>query len=373
MSNLKTGIEWTDATWSPVTGCTKVSAGCKNCYAETVANRFWPTQYPAVPASPLPDQVANSLSIPEPLKRDLEQAVMRPRQFTDVQCHEDRLDQPLRWRKPKRVFVNSMSDLFHEDVPDAFIDRVFAVMALAYPHTFQILTKRADRMRAYLSAPDVGVRWLAAIYRHHGAEPATDDMAYQERDAERWASKGLDNVWLGVSAENQRFADERIPLILRTPAAVRFVSAEPLVEPMDLDRVTCRRCGQSFSNRPEPGRPERCPHCGTYDGDTIATLHQRWLHVVYRHRLDWVIVGGESGPKARPCDVDWIRSIVRQCQDAGVPVFVKQLGTKPVQRDAALPADAMLNLIFRKKDPKGGNPRYWPEDLNVRQYPEVRA
>src|SRR6185369_17443124 len=129
-------IEWTEHTWNPVTGCSKVSPGCAHCYAETVALRFWPTQYPLVP---LPTNHASDLPH------------YRQREFTDVQCHEDRLDQPLRRKKPTTYFVNSMSDLFHEDVPDEFIDRVFAVMALASQHTFQVLTKRADRMRQWFS------------------------------------------------------------------------------------------------------------------------------------------------------------------------------------------------------------------------------
>jgi protein gp37 len=138
----KSAIQWTDATWNPVTGCSKVSAGCKNCYAEDVAARFWATQYPE-----LREVVEEKDSCGYPVKVTLS----RKRCFTDVMTHEDRLDQPLRWRKPRRVFVNSMSDLFHEDVPDAFIDRVFAVMALAPQHTFQILTKRAERMRDYMT------------------------------------------------------------------------------------------------------------------------------------------------------------------------------------------------------------------------------
>lgn len=320
MATANTGIEWTDATWGPVTGCSKVSPGCAHCYAETIALRFWPTQYPAMPPrEPL---------TPESVRHG------RPREFTDVQCHEDRLDTPLRWRKPRRVFVNSMSDLFHEDVSDAFIDRVFAVMALSYAHTFQILTKRADRMRAYLSAPDVGLRWLAAIYSHHAGHRNTDDQAYQERDVERWSREGLPNAWLGVSCENQHFADARIPLLLQTPAAVRFISAEPLLGPVDLE-----------------------PYLWDEDDRHDALCG-----------LDWVIVGGESGPGARPFDLAWGRSLVQQCQSAGVPVFVKQLGANahiPDEWNGKFTTDITL------RDRKGGDPAEWPEDLRVREFPHA--
>jgi hypothetical protein len=180
----KTGIEWTEATWNPTTGCDKVSPGCAHCYAEGVADRLWATQYPAV----MPDGTsvnAVPVHIAEEYQRE---GLTRPRAFTDVQCHEDRLDQPLRWKKPRKVFVNSMSDLFHEDVPDAFIDRVFAVMALAPQHTFQILTKRAERMRAYLGDPEHAAR--PCRYREFALLPGFDrivwsGMAAAERVARR--------------------------------------------------------------------------------------------------------------------------------------------------------------------------------------------
>lgn len=173
----KTKIEWTDATWNPVTGCTKVSQGCKHCYAE----REWPRLTKLVPA-------------------------YAGRDFTEVRTHADRLDQPLHWKRPRRVFVNSMSDLFHQDVPDEFIRAVFAVMAQAKQHTFQVLTKRSERMREILT------RW------HR------DGLTLREG-----CGAVLPNVWLGVSIEDQPSADERIIELLKTPAAVRWISAEPLL------------------------------------------------------------------------------------------------------------------------------------------------
>lgn len=248
-------IEWTDMTWNPTTGCTKVSQGCRHCYAERIFKRPYPG-----------------------------------REFTDVRIHPDRLDQPLRWRKPKRIFVNSMSDLFHEAVPFGFIKDVFAVTQIAQHHTFQILTKRPERMRAF-------AQWMAGA----------DDISIAE-----WPR----NVHLGVSCEDQPTADERIPLLLQTPAAVRFVSLEPLLAPIDISPFLCRapkvrmcpRC-LYFTNRQEE---KNCPNDGSLLGPDLA--------------LDWVIVGGESGPKARPMHDDWPRSLRDQCVAAGVPFFFKQWG-----------------------------------------------
>jgi len=316
-----TDIEWTDRVWNPVTGCTKVSAGCKHCYAETVANRFWRATEPPI------------------LTATVEGETARPRRFTDVQCHEDRLTQPLRWRKPSRVFVNSMSDLFHEDVPDDFIERVFSVMGLAERHTFQVLTKRPARMRAWFSNRRFDVK-NHAILKTEIADGGAYSMPWP-----------FLNVQLGVSVEDPATADERIPLLLQTPAAVRFVSLEPLLSHVSiegwLDTETC--IGACY-------RPA-CGGCAPH--------------------LDWVIVGGESGPHARPCDVAWIRLIVQQCVEAGTPVFVKQLGTRPVASGPlAIPsglrvtgASGGTDIVFR--DRKGADIVEWPEDLRVRQYPST--
>ncbi len=253
----KTRIEWTDATWNPVTGCTKVSEGCDNCYAETIAHRFAGT--PAYP---------NGFAV-----------TLRP----------ERLDQPLRWQRPRRIFVNSMSDLFHADVPDEFIAHVFAVMALAPQHTFQVLTKRPGRMRSLLSQADFQLMVDAHMHNHGDVE--TED----------WP---LPNVWLGTSVENQKWADVRIPQLLGTPAAVRFLSCEPLLGPVDLAAWT----------RPHTDdcNDDGVPWC-TCDRDRDGYL-------------DWVIVGGESGPHARPMHPDWARSLRDQCVAAGIAYHFKQWG-----------------------------------------------
>jgi protein gp37 len=271
----KSGIEWTDATWNPVTGCTKVSPGCKHCYAERLTERFG------------------------------------RQKFEDVILHPDRLDAPLHWRKPRRVFVNSMSDLFHEDVPFEYIDRVFAVMACAPSHTFQILTKRADRMQEYATALVNGKRMLGSASHENGGGLMDRLLIMSACGVKRGDSgkppyRPFPNVWLGVSVENQEQADKRIPLLLQTPAAVRFLSVEPLLERISLAQwlpIWFDGCESQWRR---------------------ATKDNPGSGVEHRKGIGWVIVGGESGPGARPCNVEWIRSIVRQCREAGVSCFVKQ-------------------------------------------------
>ncbi|RIS72050.1 phage Gp37/Gp68 family protein [Mycobacteroides abscessus] len=254
----KTGIEWTDATWNPVTGCDKVSPGCDHCYAETFAERWrgTPEHY-----------FANGF---------------------DVQLRPNKLALPLRWTKPRKVFVNSMSDLFHDKVPDEYIARVFAVMALAPQHTFQVLTKRHGRMRSLLSSDDFRSE-VTQTFVGWAVEDLSLKTGHLESATGDWWP--LPNVWLGVSAEDQKRADLRIPALLDTPAAVRFVSAEPLLGPIDLH------------------------------GDPIGKDSVFWIG-----HLDWVIVGGESGPGARPMHPDWARSMRDQCVAAGVPFLFKQWG-----------------------------------------------
>lgn len=265
----KTGIEWTDVTWNPVTGCAKVSAGCKHCYAERNWGRL--QHLPAYAG----------------------------RAFTDVATHADRLLQPLRWKRPRRIFVNSMSDLFHQDIHDDFIGMVFRTMARAPQHTFQVLTKRAERMQHLLTHPKM--RGFV------GDAP--------------WP---LPNVWIGVSVEDQATADERIPLLLDTPAAVRWISAEPLLGPVDLSPayLPCPNAEYVIMD-PETGGYECCSSCD-YTGisDEIG--------------IDWVVVGGESGPKARPMHPAWARSLRDQCADAAVPFLFKQWGEwQPVHPSGA--------------------------------------
>lgn len=344
-----TAIEWTHRpgtvgrVWNPVTGCTKVSEGCRHCYAETVATRFWGTQYPDWPA--------------------------RPRRFTDVLCHEDRLNAPLSWWKPATVFVNSMSDLFHEAVPDEFIDRVFAVMALCPGHTFIVLTKRPERMRDFLLALDAAdgdVRPIipARIVDAGDGVMLKDDPRQLSWDFPAWP---LPNVWLGVSVEDQVTADKRIPLLLQTSAALHLVSAEPLLGPVDLTK-------EYFALR----------NGGRYPFPMLAPEPRTPVIEI----LDWLIVGGESGPQARPCDVAWIRSLVSQAKNAGVPCFVKQLGSFPLVpacRDSyhnwsgAIGVTRDDTKMFRAYDDtrwrvllssrKGSYSSEWPHSLRVRKWP----
>jgi protein gp37 len=274
----KTGIEWTDATWNPIIGCSRVSEGCRNCYAEGIAGRFGngkKTVYSGL------TQIVNGRAV-----------------WTGQIAETRQLLQPLSWRSPKRVFVNSMSDLFHENVTDEQRDRIFAVMALCPQHTFQVLTKRPARMLEYLSGSPWGgivvkAAKLVADYRRIMLADAAANVAFH------FNFIPLPNVWLGVSVENQATADERIPLLLQTPAAVRFISAEPLLGAVNLSIL------------PRPEEFHRSPY----------GWHQ-WLP----KKLHWVICGGESGPHARPMHPDWARSLRDQCAAAGVPFFFKQWG-----------------------------------------------
>ncbi|MCT9932422.1 phage Gp37/Gp68 family protein [Planotetraspora sp. A-T 1434] len=278
----RSSIEWTDATWNPVTGCTKVSPGCDRCYAETFAERWRGTKG---------HYFENGF---------------------DVQLRPDKLDQPLRWKKPRRIFVNSMSDLFHKDVPDDYIARVFALMALTPQHTYQILTKRHGRMRSLLNSGHfVAKVWGEVDKRAPGVGAQAVSM---------WPSMPLPNVWLGVSVEDQKWADLRIPALLETPAAVRFLSCEPLLGPVDLAKSV-------------PAKPY------WHDG------------------IDWVIVGGESGPGARPMHPDWVRSLRDQCQAANVAFFMKQAG-------------AVLAKEWGCSDRKGHDSAEWPEAF-PREYPSI--
>lgn len=321
-------IEWTDATWNPVTGCTKVSQGCKHCYAERVTKRFGGD-------------------------------------FSKVQLHPDRLAKPLHWKKPRMIFVNSMSDLFHESVPFDFVDQVFAVMALCPQHTFQQLTKRPERMAAYLWDARKQLGRQSEIRRaiQAAAVGVTELEILQARNrVSGWSGtspgmcwKPLPNVWLGTSVENQETADARIPWLLRCPAAVRFLSAEPLLGPVDLKKflgpwvssIDYHQC----CPRSEPGG------------------------------IGLVICGGESGPGARPCYLSWIESIRDQCQSSNVPCFIKQLGSMPLADQLGKHArgvwvqtkNGIANVKVAQlhlKDHKGGDPAEWPEDLRVREMPE---
>lgn len=333
-----TNIEWTDVTWNPVRGCTRVSDGCRNCYAERQAARFSD-----------PGQYSHGF---------VERTSRGPRWTGRVELAESKLLDPLSWRKPRRVFVNSMSDLFHEALPFEAIDRVLAVMALAQRHTFQVLTKRPERMREYFNGPMSADRYCAMLAWVSQVEP---DAVMPDFGLRIEAEKLLiPNVWLGVSVEDQATADERIPVLLDTPAAVRFVSYEPALGPVDLRRIRVA--------------------CGAWAIDCACSASRPCR---YHPRLDWLIVGGESGPCARPCDVAWIRSAVDQCREAGVACFVKQLGARPLAFEPAMAAEQPADSIavhgeydpdpieFSLVSSKGGDPSEWPEDLRVRQFPKA--
>jgi protein gp37 len=364
-------IEWTDTTWNPTGGCKKVSPGCKNCYAETMAAR-----HVLMSAA----QGRESVYLPVV---DAERRRWRGN-FAEL---PERLADPLSWKKPRRVFVNSMSDLFGEGVSDEFIAAVFGVMAATPQHTYQILTKRPARM----------VEWCRWANEAHGDPPRTGGTMcvaaawslFQERGDVRAAGAVYDywmcprpwplpNVWLGVSTENQETADERIPLLLEVPAAVRFISAEPLLGPILFREEWL--LGRFISCPDETADPETdgCSGCegvpsarrvdGPLSGDVCSAVRGP--------ALAWVIVGGESGPGARECDIAWTRSIIEQCYRACVACFHKQVGAVPVAiaydplRGAAHKLDD-IETLARIKDPKGGNPDEWPEDLRVRQWPRT--
>lgn len=281
----KTKIEWTDATWNPVTGCTKVSTGCDHCYAETIATRF-----------------AGTSAYPNGF-----QVTLRP----------ERLDQPIRWKRPRRIFVNSMSDLFHADVPDDYIAQVFAVMAIASRHTFQVLTKRHGRMKALLNSRD-----FYATVRGH----LRNTYGFSEVDAFGTDLFPLLNAWLGVSVEDQAAADLRIPLLLDTPAAVRFLSCEPLLGPVDL-RDHVDKLSDDDLGTCDWGHCNRAAIAVRRDFSHEDLGYVSMLPVCAAHRgIDWVIVGGESGPGARPMHPEWARSLRDQCVAAGVPFHFKQRG-----------------------------------------------
>ncbi len=239
-------IEWTDATWNPVRGCTKVSPGCKHCYAETFAERFR-----GVPGHPY-------------------------EQGFDLRLVPDKLEDPIRWQRPRRIFVNSMSDLFQEGIPAEFVDRVWAAMLLSPQHFFQVLTKRAERMRAYVDDPELYARVLVAADGYRGPRPQLCRVGVS--DPQTFPAKWL---WLGVSVEDRKYGLPRIDELRRTPARVRFLSVEPLLE-------------------------------------ALGPLDLSGIH--------WVIVGGESGPGARPMSPEWVTDIRDQCLAQRVPFFFKQWG-----------------------------------------------
>lgn len=326
----KTSIEWCTDTWNPVRGCSRVSEGCRNCYAERMAARNLPEMRSPTTGNPFAVRGSDG-----------------PHWTGVVELIPEKLDEPLHWRKPRRVFVNSMSDLFHEALRDEAIDRMFGVMAQAPQHTFQILTKRPERMPGWFKGIDPDqARMSSRLLRIAAGVP--------------WP---LPNVWLGVSVEDQATADERIPLLLQTPAAKRFISLEPQLAPVDLAAWL-----------------PICADCNRHRGKPTAPITHH-----HPPALDWVIVGGESGPGARPFDVEWARSTVRQCREAGVACFVKQLGARLITYVGGEDMELVAGWKHRRwHDPeftdqrrqeiglrssKGGDMAEWPADLRVREFP----
>lgn len=288
-----TKIEWADHTWNPTNGCDRVSPGCDFCYAESISERFRGT--PAYPEG-----------------------------FA-LTLHPERLDYPLKktkWKHGDKIFVNSMSDLFHRDIPRSFLADVFATMlAAGHPDrtlTFLVLTKRHREMHEIMNDPSfvaaVEAKFIGGFAM--GAFPQWTKSfpnGLPECFRLEWP---LPNVWLGVSVENQAYADMRIPYLLGTPAARRFVSTEPLLGPVDFTKIVRRFDGGTTV-------------CDSLRGRILSKLDEEdeATYVDLQHGLDWIIGGGESGPSARPCHPSWARSLRDQCVEAHVPFFWKQWGT----------------------------------------------
>lgn len=314
---MSSKIEWTEETWNPTVGCSEASTGCKNCYAKSMTHRLGHNPKMGDRYTGLTTKKKNG-------KVD----------FTgELRLNEAALLKPLKKKKPTMYFVNSMSDLFHENVPFEWIDKVFAVMTLCPQHTFQILTKRAERMKEYFDS------------LHNNNE---HKFRLSQIKIGRWNSwskllnfakysRPLPNVWLGVSVENQTQAIKRIPYLLKTPAAVRFVSAEPLLGKIDFTSIF-----QKEVNGVKCYLDALKGFDWWYDAYEMEGDY-KW----HGAKLDWIIVGGESGHGARPMHPDWVRSIRDQCKESGVPFFFKQWGDyKPlIQKNSVviMPSDIIMN------------------------------
>ncbi len=303
-----TKIEYLDKSWNPTHGCTPIAAGCKNCWAKRMANR---------------QRGRNGYPADDPF---------------GVTCRPDRLDQPLRWKKPRRIGVSFMGDLFHDDVPDDFIERVWKTMYWCQPqtgstrpsHTFLVLTKRPARACEFTQQRRA---------QYHG------DYINAYR-----------NIHVGFSASTQADLNAGIKHLMQAPAAVRFLSLEPLVGPIDLTRVSITLRGPAVVS-----------------GTVLGTNGGSFSPCGASGRgLDWVVVGGESGPGARPCDLQWIEDIVGQCKAAQVACFVKQLGAKPCRGLSLIPGKRpVANEWCHFRSKKGVDPGEWPESLRVRELPDV--
>ena len=347
---MPSSIEWTDETWNPLRGCSRVSEGCRNCYAEVVANRFSGKGQP------------------------YEGLIAKGGQWNGtIKLVPEKLLEPWHWVKPRMIFVNSMSDLFHPAVPFEYIAAVFFIMSVTSRHTYQVLTKRPERMLEFFrwaeandpyecDSIDDGIEWAARRI------PAIEELAWKPATAKRGGYDNCgpafpyENVWLGVSVEDQATAEERIPLLLQVPAAVRWISAEPLLAKLNIlkwiDPWTCSNC--DYHGCEQDSGPERCDSCdqglaydeklgfgvcqkcGAMEDESeevgracpecgIANGWSQDLGYKFESRggaplIDWVVAGGESGPNARPVHPDWVRSLRGQCNSAGTPFFFKQWG-----------------------------------------------
>lgn len=268
----KTGIEWTDATWNPLRGCARKSPGCMNCYAELVAFRF------------------NGEGLP------YEGLIGDHRQWNGkIKLVPEKLLEPIQWTRPRKIFVNSMSDLFYEAVPVDFIDKVFAIMALAKQHTFQVLTKRPEVMKTYMQGIARAPERLVLAAESMGLVLALPDIP-------------LPNVWLGVSVENQEWANKRIGLLLTTIAAVRWISLEPMIGRVNLTIL------------------ERAWGGHVYIDNALDGFRATKVGGAYGAKLDWVVLGGESGDKVRIMKADWVRKVRDDCAKHGVSFLFKQWG-----------------------------------------------
>ena len=287
-------IEWTDASWPVTVGCDHVSPGCDNCYAAVLTSGR---------LAHLPEYAG----------------LAEKGKFNGtVRCLPERMDWPSKWRKPKRIFVCSMSDLFHASVPDEFIAKVFAAMASTPRHTFQVLTKRHARLRSLVGSDE----FRKSVQRRINYAPPDDDYVTRH-----WKTWPLPNVWLGVSVEDQQWADIRVPALVQTPAAVRFLSCEPLLGPVDLTRWMpagiakwhCGSCDTYYSGGWQETGPS-CGRVGYWCGSHTGNGRPN------DQPISWVIAGGESGGNSRPMHPQWARSLRDQCVDAGVPFLFKQWG-----------------------------------------------
>lgn len=317
-----TKIEWTDATVNAINGCMVVSPGCANCYAMKQAHRF-------------------------PVRQGLSRPTNGGMVWTgEVRFAEKVLEQVLRWQRPRRIFWNAHGDTFYERVPDDWIDRCFAVMALTPHHTHQVLTKRPERMRAYcdgITSYSGASRVAAHIERLAGGVKAREFLAQQAN------LSYVPNVWLGTSVEDQKRAEERVPILLDTPAAVRWLSCEPLLGPVDLTNILVEH-------------PALGQHAPAYLDALVGEAFDAGASSIYRDaKIDWVVVGGESGPGSRPMHPAWVREVRDACERARTAFHFKQWGdwrwfeaADLLARADAGQSQPKRDLVYERPDSRSG-------------------